>query len=758
MAKDTGSRRLGRYELRELLGRGGMAEVWKALDTQLQRYVAIKLLHADLQDDPTFMTRFLREARIMASLHHPNIVQIHDFQVSGPPESEGPLAYIVMDYIEGPTLADYIATTSGKQQFPPAPQIVNLFLSIGSAVDFAAQKGMVHRDIKPANILLDTQNTLQNPAGEPMLTDFGITRLIATSTGVMSGSWLGTLTYTSPEQIQGHPGNELSDIYSLGIILYEICTGTLPFQNTDTVVLLSQHLNEIYTPPERINPRISPALSQVIQRCLAKDPQARFSSGAQLAAALAQAFNVSMTQGLNPQAYQTSASGIGAPGNPAHTATLQQQQHVASPITPIVYSTAPGMLQTGGISQPTPNTIPNPSSITPPVQPIRRKRKPFLIALIVLLVVVLAGAGLGTFFLLAPKAGAPANPGGGIAFFVSSGLINEGSNQGIEDQLQITLHNIPDAAPGKSYYAWLLNDEMQSTTPCHFKPLAMQSTYLGRLTVSSSGNVSLLYPGDSQHTNLFATTSRLLITEDSASGTPTPPSTNRSTWRYFAEIPQVPAKVGSCFSALDNIRHILSEGVTISQYGVHGGLNLNVFKNTQKILEWAGSAEGEWRVDPGFIHRQVIRILDILDGTKYINKDVPPGTPLLLDNSLTHFPMLKPYSYLDRVDLQLRAILQSPALTSQIRQIATQDQQALNNLHAWLEQVYTDAKQLVNMNATQLAAPAALQLLNDMQAQANYLFIGQLEPSSGNLKIGVMQMYYSLQQLAAFNVQPYTAH
>ena len=131
----TDIQQLGKYELRERLGQGGMAEVWKAYDKQLRRYVAIKLLHADLRTDPDFMNRFVREARVVASLHHPNIVQIHDFQVSEPPATEETIAYMVMDYIEGQTLADYIMNTSGAGKFPPAAEIVYLFTSLGGAVD-----------------------------------------------------------------------------------------------------------------------------------------------------------------------------------------------------------------------------------------------------------------------------------------------------------------------------------------------------------------------------------------------------------------------------------------------------------------------------------------------------------------------------------------------------------------------------------------------------------------------------------------------
>src|SRR5258708_18206965 len=145
---------LGKYALLEILGRGGMGEVWKARDTQLQRYVAIKLLHADLQANPDFVTHFMREAKLFASLRHHNIVQIHDFQLA---DTQGPSikAYMVMDYIAGGTLADYIRNTVRKGLFPPAADIVYLFTAVSLALDYAHQKGMIHRDIKPANILLD---------------------------------------------------------------------------------------------------------------------------------------------------------------------------------------------------------------------------------------------------------------------------------------------------------------------------------------------------------------------------------------------------------------------------------------------------------------------------------------------------------------------------------------------------------------------------------------------------------------------------
>src|SRR6266568_6700891 len=177
----TGPRRLGKYELQGRLERGGMGEVWKAYDTQLRRYVAIKVLHADLQANPDFVSRFTREAQLVASLHHPNIVQIHDFQFSNTGES-GTTAYMVMDYVEGGTVADYIRATSRKGLYPPPSDILYLFTAISLALDYAHQRGMIHRDIKPANILLDKRNLpvgaqfIAPSLGEPVLTDFGIAR------------------------------------------------------------------------------------------------------------------------------------------------------------------------------------------------------------------------------------------------------------------------------------------------------------------------------------------------------------------------------------------------------------------------------------------------------------------------------------------------------------------------------------------------------------------------------------------------------
>src|SRR5437588_4125158 len=303
---------LGKYELRERLGRGGMAEVWKAYDPQLKRYVAIKYVQANLRADPAFATRFVREAQAVASLRHPNIVRIYDFETSTL-DSDESMAYMVMDYVEGQTLADYVRSNASAHQLPSASEIVHLFTPLAAAIGYAHQHGIIHRDIKPANILLDKHNTSHNPMGEPILTDFGVAKLLGTSTGVSSGLWHGTELYISPEQAQGYVGNELSDLYSLGIILYEICTGKLPFRSDNPTEIMMQHINTMPPAPALINPNIPPALSAVILRSIAKDPSTRFPDATSMAVALAEAFGLPIPKNLDVAATSMDTVGVTSP-------------------------------------------------------------------------------------------------------------------------------------------------------------------------------------------------------------------------------------------------------------------------------------------------------------------------------------------------------------------------------------------------------------------------------------------------------------
>src|SRR5437588_5376461 len=290
---------LGKYELRERLGRGGMAEVWKAYDPQLKRYVAIKYVQANLRADPAFATRFVREAQAVASLRHPNIVRIYDFETSTL-DSDESMAYMVMDYVEGQTLADYVRNNAPAHQLTSASEIVHLFTPLAAAIGYAHQHGIIHRDIKPANILLDKHNTSHNPMGEPILSDFGIVKMLGTTSGTLTNSSVGTPLYISPEQAKGQPGNEYSDIYSLGVTLYEVCTGVPPFRGDSPFAVINQQISSPPPLPTLINPALPPALEAVVLRCLAKEPEERFPTASAMAKALNASVSEKPEQLINP--------------------------------------------------------------------------------------------------------------------------------------------------------------------------------------------------------------------------------------------------------------------------------------------------------------------------------------------------------------------------------------------------------------------------------------------------------------------------
>src|SRR6266699_1447083 len=654
----TSPRRLGKYQLQQRLGLGGMAEVWKALDTQLQRHVAIKLLHANLKEDPHFIARFEREAQLIASLHHPNIVQIPDFQFASS-EEEGTIAYMVMDYVEGQTLADYIRRTSGLGNVPSPPEIVQLFTSIGLAVDYAHQQGMIHRDLKPANILLDKHNTARNHMGEPILTDFGLARLLKSPAVTLTAAQLGTPLYIAPEQVTGNAGTERSDIYSLGVILYELVTGTPPFQGDNPTAVMTQHLHTTPPSPALINPNIPPALEMVMLRCLAKEPAARFPSASLLAAAIAESLNVPVPQSLGNPAFPplgeymptsiipsppASAPGT-TPSSPASPPSVIAQpgssfvswssgdksappvsmgsSSGASTLPPSTEkSTHPpppsSGIHGGGSFTPaqSPPITPSPMGIpTPPASPARQRRWR-LFGLIALLTIVMGGSLGGYFLFLQPGRGTPPpGPIAGHAFYVSSGQLADGA-QGVADQVQVDLQNIQVPPPGKSYYLWLLADKDTTPKKDLLGPAPIHPPILltNHLPVQQDGSVHYEYKGDAQHNDLLSATSRLLITLEDAGKKPASPSADRSTWVYYAELPQalIPHDPTS-LRGLDHLRHLYYNENHLQVLALDGGLDIWVLRNTAKLLEWSTSArddfDGTTRND-GLMHALFTSILD----------------------------------------------------------------------------------------------------------------------------------------------------
>ncbi|TVR21633.1 MAG: hypothetical protein EA396_07865 [Anaerolineaceae bacterium] len=259
--------RIGAYDVVGRIGAGGMATVYKAHQPRLGRHVAIKVMHANIAGEAGFLARFEREAQIVASLDHPNIVPIYDYD-----DADG-TPYLVMKYVSGATLKELLS----DGLIPPA-QIAQITGAMADALDYAHDKGILHRDVKPSNILMDER-------GRPYLTDFGLARIVHDGQSTMSADvMLGTPHYISPEQAQGNLDLDTrTDVYSLGIVLYEMCTGRTPFVGDTSYAIIH---DQIYTPPppaRTLNPQLSPEIEAVLDKALSKERADRYESPGHLA-------------------------------------------------------------------------------------------------------------------------------------------------------------------------------------------------------------------------------------------------------------------------------------------------------------------------------------------------------------------------------------------------------------------------------------------------------------------------------------------
>lgn len=314
----TAPRRLGKYELRQLLGRGHVGAIWQAYNVAQKQDVAVKILHSDLQADPHFLDRFANMGQALLSLHQENLIHIYDAVITRPEQARETTVYLAMDLISGYTLTDFLQATSNRGIFPPIAEIAYLFHKLGAAVDYLHINGIVHGDIKPSNILLDQQRRNQFKAGEPVLTDVSMTLIAG------NDSQLNAPHYIAPEQAQGQEASSSSDIYALGILLYELCAGIVPFRGETPYAVIAQQINALPTPPMLINPNIPPALSDVILRSLAKDVGTRFQSASALANAIAEACSLGRPDTNVPNAEQYQVPGLAYP----NSMPLQTQQSI----------------------------------------------------------------------------------------------------------------------------------------------------------------------------------------------------------------------------------------------------------------------------------------------------------------------------------------------------------------------------------------------------------------------------------------------
>ncbi len=263
----------GRYKIESLLGQGGMSAVYQGTDPNLRRTVAIKLIHGHLTGDPEFVRRFEAEAAAVAQLRHPNIIQVFDFN------HDDDTYYMVLEYLPGETLHSRLRRLGQSGQALPVPEALTIATSIAEAIDYAHKRGLLHRDIKPANIML-------NPSGDAVLMDFGVAKILGGASHTATGAVVGTAQYLSPEQVLGQRPTERSDIYSLGVTLFEMIVGRAPFEADSAMTLMLKHVNEPVPNIKDLKPETPAGLVVVVERAMAKDPAQRFQSGGEMAQAL----------------------------------------------------------------------------------------------------------------------------------------------------------------------------------------------------------------------------------------------------------------------------------------------------------------------------------------------------------------------------------------------------------------------------------------------------------------------------------------
>ena len=546
---------VGKVRIEREIARGGMAEVYLGTHLTLDRAVAVKVMHNYIEADPELQSRFEREAKVVAGLRHPNIVQIFDYDTAeGHP-------YIVMEYLVGPSLAVFLRELHKRNQRLEPIQIARLLITIATALDYAHEQGVVHRDIKPGNIILHNKSrnvSIDQPLTartEPVITDFGLVRIAQSTTQTASGAVSGTPAYMSPEQAQGLKVDHRSDIYSLGVVLYEMVAGRIPFEGDTSWTLIFKHINE---PPPPIE-GTQPAVQAVLDRALAKKPEDRYQSARALAADYMEAI------GLVSEA---STLRISIPGSrtPQPLAASSGENKASVPAwTRMAVFTVIGLLLVAVAAFAVPRVI-APNS---PTQIAALSSLPT--------------EGTGTDQVPTESSGVvPSNVTEPV------GLLRFQDGTAPADQVTISTSSMPLPPEGNQYEAWLIQDDGEQRIP--IGTIAFDAENKGTLSFVDSGG-----------RNLIGLYNALEITIEANDGNPN--SSNNIA--FSVQLPE---------SGLTHVRHLLfSFGATPNQIGFIRGLDadtkLLVDLSAQMLTSFEAGNEGD-------VLLQAERMLSLVVGNK----------------------------------------------------------------------------------------------------------------------------------------------
>ncbi|HET9912086.1 MAG TPA: protein kinase, partial [Anaerolineales bacterium] len=555
-------KRLGKVQIESLVGRGGAAEVYLGTHTTLGRKVAVKILRHLSDEHSDALDRFEREARAVAKLRHSNIVQVHDFDtIDGNP-------YLVMEYIDGPSLSKYVRALHQNKGRLPLDQVVQLIRAVASALQYAHNNRVIHRDVKPGNILLTSPSRLIEVGKplpedfEPVLTDFGLVRFMDSHRQTTTGHIAGTPAYMSPEQSRGEASDGRADVYSLGVVLYELLSGDVPFDGESTVSIL---LKQVTEPPPPI-PGLSPLVQNVIDRALAKDVRNRFQTPLEFANALSAAA-AGETKDYAPT-LQFDAATLDLPPADLPLAKTEEPERVEQPLkrstrwVPIVLLSVTAValgsffVVNGLPSSPTKDATPTPSSAS-------------LLATDTLIPV----ASTSTY-----TATPPSGP---------IGIVRFQNGSAIADQISVITQSMPAPPPGGQYELWLLGGDERIS--------------IGAFIPDSNGRIEFAY-SDPDGANLISRFDKFEITFE-PSGDTDPESSGLIAYSFT--LPE---------EGMMHVRYLLSAfSATPNDNALMQGLYANIKQIAELAKEMQTAFEGG---DQASVRQKAETALNLIVGAK----------------------------------------------------------------------------------------------------------------------------------------------